>query len=126
MYQPELILSFSISIHSISISRSVFEILLSMRYGPILTKNETFLWINMLCTKISQILCRLRKSMLIGLKVSSLVLRLHNNGLYYWEPTKCSKWILNTINRPNMLTDQIICSLCFVCRPSTSIIRSID
>ena len=32
-------------------------------------ENGSFLWINMLYTKILQILCRLRKSMLISLKV---------------------------------------------------------
>ena len=53
-------------------------------------------------------LCRLRKSMLISLKASSLVLKLLVRKLYYEEPTKCSKWILNTINivnRPNYLSD---------------------
>ena len=46
-------------------------------------ENGTFLWINMLYTKISQILCRLRKSMLMSLKMSSLLLKLRVSELYY-------------------------------------------
>ena len=49
--------------------------------------------------------------MLIGLIVSSLVLKINDSELYYSEPTKCSK---RTLNTTRMLTDQIICSLCFV------------
>ena len=64
----------------------------------------------MLYTKILQILCRLKKSMLIGLN-SSLILKLHDSELQYEELTKCSKWILNMINNVNR---QIIFSLCFV------------
>ena len=63
--------------------------------------------------------------MLIGLIVSSLVLKINDSELYYSEPTKCSKRTLNTtsnVNRPNYLFSLF----CWYTRPNAFIISSIN